>query len=585
MLPWLVLSLWPVAACLGALAWWHLADLHPGMQPARGVLLWFALLALVAGWWLWRRPAVDPAAGAWWSRPWWWALAALAWQGLALSWAPVSEPGMLWLAERTAALAVALGLACVAGGNVRAVLALGMGGALLLIITCLGRISVPGDPPTQLGHLLQIGTDPPTGLPNFAIGAGVPLLAALAAAVASGPRWGAAAGCAGLLGVAATVVMALGVLSGDTARGGWIGLAAIVAATGLLAVERGRLAPRWALALVLALVAGAAAATALLAFDQRLVTAVLGDSPSSSQRAWIWSACCESLAGWAALVGHGPGATIAVLPQQPSFVGIYLAVPSWVEHAHHEPLQALMDGGLVNVLLLAGTVITTLLPLWRRRREPACRALLAAWVGFAALAGIEATWSQPGPVLALGLLAGVSWSCALTQPAAARPGRAWAGLAVVAAVALTISAAREPWYGGAPTSLVMRAGKAWEAALAAKDWTAYDQVTLQLHRRLGPLDDLAWREAEAAARRGDADLATACALDQLARLPIHASTITLLYRLGAYAERHDQPQRAKRIAEALEIAKPRIRHWLATVPANDKNRTLRERLEQVLAQL
>ena len=62
----------------------------------------------------------------------------------------------------------------------------------------------------------------------------------------------------------------------------------------------------------------------------------------------------------------------------PSFAISQLTVPSFANHVHHEGIQALLDGGLPNLLLIALGVLATTYALWRRRDDLECRACSSA---------------------------------------------------------------------------------------------------------------------------------------------------------------------------------------------------------------
>ena len=135
----------------------------------------------------------------------------------------------------------------------------------------------------------------------------------------------------------------------------------------------------------------------------------LGKAPSTVWRILWWrlaaGACLEE--PWH---GYGPGATLAVLPDRPGFDKTWLVVPCYGEHAHHEPLEVIMDGGLPLFALLMTCVGFTIAPLWRRRHQGVPAALLITWAGVFGNSLVDCHLSQPGPVMFLGLLAGVSWA-------------------------------------------------------------------------------------------------------------------------------------------------------------------------------
>jgi hypothetical protein len=513
--------------------WWWAGGLNPGLETGRSADLLLLVLAATAAWQLRREVQLPTAALP--------LLLALAWQAVALAWAPVREPGLVWLIERSAACAAALGLAVWTTGRptTRAAAIAGLG---ILALTCLTQY---GD----IGMWLRTNREAPFGNVNFDVGAALPLAAiGLTLFLHGGGRgWWlfalATGACAGLL--------AGGILGGDPCRAVWLGGGVAIAASLVLRLPRRAHAPLLIGGAAL-LLAGWFAAIAGV-FDPGSLGA------GSAQRVHLWRSAGEALLGPAALLGHGPGSVIAVLPEQPSFAAVWLTVPSYAAHAHAEPLQVLLDGGLILAGLLTWAVVLTLRPLWRRRDEPAIAALLVAWCVFGALALVESHLSQPGGLLCLAILAGLTWSSAantMTLPAA----RLRVAVPALAAIALCLLIVRElAGDGGGPVSIETR-------AMARLDGDpTHDLVELdRLRERLGPLDNLDLLRARLLGRLGRNDEAEHALVEQLGRVP-NAEAVHLAARL------HQAGQAGPSLLAAEARALVRIRALLAIVRRNPRN--------------
>ncbi len=482
--------------------WWWAAGLNPGVEIGRSADL---LLCVGCGAAMWAvRGATIPVA----TLP---LLFALAWQALALLWAPVREPGVVWLIERAAACASSLALArwCATAETPRLIAAAAVCGSGLLVLTCLTQIP-------DLGAWLRVHREAPFGNVNFTVGAALPLAAlGIARFLHTGSRrWWlyaiATAGCAGAL--------AKGWLGGDPCQAVWLGGAAAITSALIL-----RLPGRWHGPLLLA---GAAALLVAWVIPVAGWTEPPGSGAGTAQRVHIWRASIESLAGPALLIGHGPAAIITVLPEQPSFAALWLTVPSYAAHAHAEPLQILCDGGLVLAGLLVWALVITLRPLWRRRDEPAIAALLVAWCTAGTLALIESHLSQPGGLLCLALLGGLSWAAAGENLAITVPVPLRVTLPLLGAAALAMLMGRElAADGGGPVGIEARSQR-HQGGDPAADLADLDL----LRRRLGPLDDLDLRRAYNLGRLGRLTEADAALIAHMDRNPAQAAGLALARR-------------------------------------------------------
>jgi hypothetical protein len=345
----------------------------------------------------------------------------------------------------------------------------------------------------------------------------------------------------------------------------------------------------------------------------------LGKAPSTVWRILWWrlaaGACLQE--PWH---GYGPGATLAVLPDRPGFDKTWLVVPCYGEHAHHEPLEVIMDGGFPLFALLMTCVGFTVAPLWRRRHQGVPAALLITWAGVFGNSLVDCHLSQPGPVMFLGLLAGVSWAAgalpleleAESAPTGdAAPALAAAGVASAPPVAPVAVESRVPaiiggwaftWVaiaatvllwrqsviefhdGGAPDMIVLRAQSRLKSLFQTGNFAGYRAEKHTLRERLGPLDDLAFQEAWAAWREGKYDDADALAIEESRRLAPHEGNLNLLAIL--INTHHSHGEDASADIAAYRAAIVRVRQLLAQVPEDEKNHSeyekLRERLKMPL---
>lgn len=516
--------------------WWWVGGLNPGLETGRSAAL---LLLIGAGLAAWRLRTADALP-----RPALPLLLALAWMAASLLWAPVREPGLVWLAERAAAAAAAVGLALWSLGRPAAATAAAaaIAGLGVLALTCLTQY---GD----IGALLRTNREAPFGNVNFGIGAALPLVAVGLARFlhGGGGRWWlfalAAGACVGLL--------AGGALGGDPCRAAWLGGAVAVAVALAL-----RLPSRLHGATLLA---GGAMLLALWLAAASGVFDVTGLGAGSAYRVHLWQAAGEALSGPVAAVGHGTGAVIAVLPEQPAYAAAWLTVPSYAAHAHNEYLQVLLDGGVILAALLAWAGWATIRPLWRQRTDPACAALLVGWCTAGALALVESHLSQPGGLLCLALLAGVSWAAAEQVPAPAPILRLLPPAAGALALALLIG--RElAADGGGPVSVEARTYRHLGTA-PADDLAALDR----LQARMGPLDGLDLRRAKLLGRLGRGAEAEAALAAHLRRLPCDADGLRLAERLRAAG------RAGAALVAADGLARSRAATLIATVAPNARN--------------
>lgn len=544
----------PLLLLPGCWLWWWAAGHHPGLEIGRSAAVLLAAGAAGAAWTAWRAPraAMPPAVLP--------LHLALAWQAASLAWSPVPELGLNRLGLRGAGLAtaVALALACAAAPG-RAVVGAALAGLGILVLTAATQ--------GGWGEALAIGREAPFGLVNFAIGAALPL--AMLGLARCLHCWSTPWAVHALATAAAAALLGLGWLGGDPSKAAWLGLAAGGGAALLLRLTRPGL-HLTVLALGAALVlAGWLAVVAGAEDPERLGHGVV-------QRVHLAVAGAQALAGPAAVVGHAPAAALAVLPEQPAFAAAWLAVPSWAEHVHSEPLEVLLEGGAVLAALLAWALYLTVAPLWRRRAEPECAALLAAWATAAVLALVDVHLSQPGGVLCLAVLAAASWAAAGPGPAGARtlPGRPVAITGLAAAILLAALGWRElAGLGGGPVSIARRA----EAALAARDPAERLAALDRLRARLGPLDDLDLQRARALGNLGRHAEAARALADHLRRLPVDARALELARRLRLAGLATPE------LAAAEAQARSRAAALLADVAENPVNRDVRTALGRALA--
>ena len=545
------------------------AAFHPGMMPGRGavgLLLVGCILALAL-----------PARQVWsWRSPQPWLLAALLWQGVALmGWTSAREPGLLWWGERSAALLTALGVAAWCQDYLARprrsleplLRGLAGAGAGCLIITAIT--------PPSIASMWVTGIDLPFGNPNFAVGGALPLLG-LCLPFMADAKWRVIAGG----GLAAAVVLGTGWVSGDACRAVWPGLAAMIGLAAIL-----RLPARsqgWLIGGGEVLVIGG---FVLLLLG---VMQIPDSTPSTGYRVELWRSAVE--AAWQApWFGTGPASSVIVLQEQWSSPLTWLFVPSYAEHAHNEFLQAVLDGGLINAALLLMAVLCLLAPLWRRRFEPFAAALLLAWAGVLTQALIESHLSQPGPLLLLALLAGVTWSftgaAAPVVPIATADARMpWRSLLAIPVAALMFAQiSREFYDGGSPTMIEFRARQ--RIAMAPTDHLQAAAEAEAVRARLGDLDVWLTREAINCAKAKDFNKAEILVRMQLQRLPVDPEAL----RLGLFLrDRHVQLNEASAVYELqdeLQRAEARIEHALKVVPANARTLKIRSLLAELVAKI
>ncbi|MFM2089675.1 MAG: hypothetical protein RLZZ127_164 [Planctomycetota bacterium] len=267
----------------------------------------------------------------------------------------------------------------------------------------------------------------------------------------------------------------------------------------------------------------------LMSHGHDLWTVLPGEpKPSVLQRLFCMGQSYEAFVA-APFTGYGTGTTVGVLQLQPSYPGAWLAVPSYLEHAHNESWQILVEGGLVGTAVLGVALWFSLAPLWRRRDEPMAKALLVGWAALIAQAQVESHLSQPGPLLCLAVLAAATWAFARTpaaQPAAAgappvvaaldaEADRSWPvqptwgmlvllALGLVAVIGEVRNGLREMGgfsaidsvigSGGSPSAIVHRMSMQWRDAESPDEKAA---VLKRLQDRLGPLDILPGNQAAA----------------------------------------------------------------------------------------
>lgn len=566
--------------CLFTACWYYWTEGGTGIMPARaivGVLGAAALGACAA-------VLAGRALPAWsWRAPLPWFLLALGWQALALAlWSPLPDPGGLLVAERAAGLAVAVAVAAWQPS---------WWALALWALAILG-----GDVLAQ--HVAAVpahcGPAAPFGNQNFnAAAAPLAVLAvglawpALRTARHAGAGTWIAAGI-GLLALASAVVMGLPEPIGRGTRAIWLAMAAGLGTWLVLGLPRllGPALVAAGFAIVLA-VQGACVAGWL---------PVTGGGPSWEQRIWFWRGSLRAIFE-SPIIGIGPGGTLDALQRVPEACGHWLAVPSFAEHAHNEWLQVFLDGGVVNAALVATGLVLTLLPLWRRRRSPAARALLAAWAGLLAHALAESHLSQPGAVWCAALLAGASWGW-VRSTAPARLSEApgflvqvgTVGLGLLTAALMGWMAVRDFGPGGSPPMLWRRYFSDADRFEAAGRWREAAASLAALRARNGPLDDLLWREARlrlisckdlppamVAAEQAEAERLVT---EQLRRLPVAAGGLRLGRHLAEERRRLGRPP--GELESAIAAAEPTARLWLERSRDNGKNDAHRKALAAAL---
>ena len=224
-------------------------------------------------------------------------------------------------------------------------------------------------------------------------------------------------------------------------------------------------------------------------------------------------------------------------------------------------------------LLLAG-LVATIIPLWQRRAEAVPRALLIAWAGVLTAAMIESHLGQPGPLVLLALLAGLTWG--QTQRISRSENRAQQGAALLIAVLCCAQLVREFTDGGSPTMIEFRAGA---RLAAAPDQQRAAEIAAEVRGRLGGLANWLTVEAIARAKAKEFETAEELTLAQLSRLPVDPDALDLALRLRDRHRRRDEPSPA--LEAALEQARSNGTRLLQTVPATPKTATIRLRLAEL----
>jgi len=521
-------------------------------MPGRAAELVLGLGAMVGIWSLaeraprWPGENRDPRRWA----PWWWCLGALGWCLIATAWSPTPRSAVPFLGERAAALIVA---ATVAGWWARRppLIGLTVAGAGILALAVIGEIPI-GE--RSLTRRLDVGREVPFGLNNFNLAA-MPLLAIGAVLLAERalPQQRRVLAVAVAIGLVALVCIGAGlggVLHATTAA--WLGLGGIA-----FAVAAWRFFPAKAACLL-----GGALALALVV---QLGLSLFPSSPvevppSVVYRLGTWGASAEAFAD-APLLGHGPGAAPSVLPAQPSYAVAWLAVPSFPYHAHSEFWQVLLDGGPLLALLLLAGLAATLHPLLKRRDEPVCRALLAAWFVFLLHALVESHLSQPGPLLCLGLLAGSSWALVCRpHPVTRTPALAMVGAPLaLLSVAVILAVILDTAQGGGPADLAYEQARRRLVRIQQRPFLASGERAAAMREefaglrpRVGSADVLAHHRGEAAILAGAHGEAVEEFLAQGERLPVYPPN---LRRVAEIATHHEDLKIRRRALAILTRAR------------------------------
>lgn len=526
--------------------WWGASSLNPGVaigRSAQVLLMAGALLVLL------RRsgdpwhPAIIPL------------FLALAWQSLGLSWSGLPEPGLLTVMTRATACAAAIGLAAWLARRPEPALPASLGVAGLLLLT------MAANPFPELGPGLRIGSDFPLGNPNFNAHTGFPLLGAgVAFLLLTAPRRGLL-----LAGIAVPVAVLLffGWWTTSPSRS-VVPLVATAVAAGLAL----RLPSRWHGPLF----AGGAVLMALLwlwSFNGLLDPARV--DAGIAQRLYTWRAAAEALGGSQLLHGYGPGACLAVLPDQPAINGCWLTLESWNSHPHNEPLNILLDGGAILAGLLCWAAYLTIRPLWLRRNEPYCAALLVGWATAACGMLFDVHLAEPGGLLVPVLLAGASWTVAPGERLLRIGIPAW--LPALPALAMLACVASELFGdGGTAVSIHHRA----MARIEKLDPAGQLEELERMRRRIGPLDTVDYGRAMLLGRLGQHEQAASVLTMHLRKLPSDCGALALAARMrraGRATPELIEAERTARIAAA---------GWLDAVP-HASNRARIDGLRKVLA--
>jgi hypothetical protein len=303
--------------------------------------------------------------------------------------------------------------------------------------------------------------------------------------------------------------------------------------------------------------------------------------PSVVFRMGLWRADVEAIAA-SPVIGHGMGCPTEILPAMPHYNLAWGASPSFPEHPHHEPLRIWIEGGIIGFLLVAGCLAMTILHLWRNRQDVEARLLIGMWAITVILSLIESHLSQPGPILGLAILTGLSWIYAV-------PGKREKGVelenpatlggyvAIGAAMLLLISSffvtiasmrSQQDRQGPSGVDVALTFGNI-ERRFEGRDLTLD-----KLIKRVGILDELLFQRATCFDNRREAmDMA----LRQGERLPIHTGNLQFLVSLAS-KHRWDAEKRERMAAIATAAKK-----WADTPilkKIRDQSGRVSERLER-----
>ena len=527
--------------------WWGASSLNPGVQIGRSaqvLLMAGALLVLL-------RRSGDPWPPA--MVP---LLLALAWQSLSLSWAALPEPGLLAVMTRGTACAAAIGVCAWLARRPEPALPVHLGLCGLILL------AMAANPIDGLGSMLCVGTDFPFGNPNFNVEVAYPLLCTgVSFLLLTAPRRGLVLF---LVALPIVLVQLLGYSATSSCRSS-VPLTMTAVASFLVL----QLPGRWPGRLLVG--GGILLVGAWLATFNGAVDPTRFDS-SIAQRIFTWRAAGEALSGSQVLTGYGPAACLAVLPSQPSINGFWLSQEAWNLHAHSEPLMVLLDGGLVLAGLLAWALVLTIQPLWRRRSEPACAALLVGWATAACGMLFDAHLGEPGGLLLPVLLAGASWGIAPARSAPQLSVPAW--LPAIPALAMLVCCFSELFGdGGTAVSIHHRA----MARIAGQEPAAQLEELERMRHRIGPIDTIDYGRAVLLGRLGRHEEAAAALVQQLRRLPCDCAALALAGRM----------RRAGRATPELIAAEAEARvqaaRWIDAVPHTGSNVERIDGLRKVLA--
>ena len=343
---------------------------------------------------------------------------------------------------------------------------------------------------------------------------------------------------------------------------------------------------------------------------QRWLEPRLQPKPSILQRIFCTAQSFEAVTAspLRLAIGYGAGSTVEVLQQQPSYAGAWLAVPSYLEHAHNETWQVFVEGGLVMAVLLGIGLVLTIAPLWRRREQTMARALLCGWSATLVQAQFESHLSQPGPLIAVALLAAASWAYARCAPVAGDPPAPGAdpypppaaqlrvgaivlgGIGVLFAIGELVNVLRELRVGGSPSAIVARTQsrlKSSEVYTFTENGRPelnpfkYAELLEEMRRRIGPLDVLPSQEALLRYEDGDHDRARSLILGQLARFPIDQTSFTVGRMLVDRDRRRGATTEAAELQRAMVATAARTLYWIDHVPLRDNTAGERANLRTV----